>query len=42
MIPWLINENYNCRYDSFLTLYSYVIKPFLSKDVIDADEDLKN
>lgn len=41
MIPWLINENYSCRYDCFLTLYTYIIKPFLRKDVIDVDEDLK-
>ena len=40
MKNWLIYENNSCRYDCFLTLYAFVIKPFLSKEILDADEDL--
>ena len=41
MIPWLIYENFSCIYDCFLTLYTFVIKPFLPIGVIEDDEDLK-
>ena len=40
MKDWLIYENNSCRYDCFLTLYAFVIKPFLSKEIIEADADL--
>ena len=40
MKNWLIYENNSCRYDCFLTLYAFVIKPYISKEIIDADEDL--
>jgi len=40
MKNWLIYENNSCRYDCFLTLYAFVIKPFLSKEILDAVEDL--
>ena len=33
MVLLLINENYSFRYDSFLTLYTYLLKSFLSKDI---------
>ena len=31
MKNWLIYENNSCRYDCFLTLYAFIIKPFISK-----------
>jgi len=40
MKAWLIYENNSCRYDCFLTLFAFVIKPFLPKEIIEADEDL--
>ena len=36
----LIYENNSCRYDCILTFFAFVIKPFISKEIIDADEDL--